>query len=102
MIQEVGYCNSARTVDNDTLSHKKILTPEDHLKLPNCCCWKLSVPPVDPVDDREPDLPCMPDPVPIVVAVHHGTAEPLSSDPSLNFPTTPTSERSTFFAACND
>jgi hypothetical protein len=51
-----------------------------------------------PPDDGKPDIP-RPDPVPVAVPLYHISAERFSSDPSLNLPTAPTSERSTFFAA---
>uniref|UniRef100_A0A0A9FKZ6 Uncharacterized protein n=1 Tax=Arundo donax TaxID=35708 RepID=A0A0A9FKZ6_ARUDO len=92
MIEEIRYRTSARTMDSETcsLNEKENILNKDHLKSP--------LPPVAPVDDGKPDLP-RPDPMSIVVPMYHGAAGPFSSNPSLSCPTTPTSERSTFFGA---
>lgn len=77
---------------------KENILCEDHLKFPNCCWWKLLLPPVVPVDDGKPGLTRL-DPVPTVAPMYHGAAGPFFSDPSLSCPTTPTSEILSFFGA---
>lgn len=76
------------------------------LKPPNWYCWlprleKMSSPPTPPVGgDVNPDLP-RPEPIPMACPMENEVWGPfsLSSDPSLNPPTMPTSARFIFLAA---